>query len=118
MRTLFSVAPALVASLLACATWSSAAQAQDKPLTNAQIEAAASSSSTVDLNQDRKPSFYTRGRHGTEVVEFRDRGKAPEINVHSGLGTNYHMTQPMDYSPKIRDNDAQDGRVPSIGIRF
>lgn len=83
-----------------------------------QATAAATSHATVDLNQDRKPSFYTRDKDGTTVTEFRDRGKLPEIDVHSGFGTNYHMAQPLDSSPKIRDNNSQDQRLPSVGLKF
>lgn len=83
----------------------------------ADARAAATSNSTVDVNQERKPSFAIDER-GTTVTEYRDRGKPTEVDVHSRFGTNYQLTNPQDNAPKIRDNTAQDGRLPSVGLKF
>lgn len=83
----------------------------------ADATAAASSQSSVDVNQTRQPSFYVNDK-GTTVTEYRDRGKPTEVDVHSGFGTNYQLTTPQDNAPKIRDNTAQDGRLPSVGLKF
>lgn len=91
--------------------------AADAAKREATAKAAASSQSTVEINPTRQPSFYVQD-NGTVVQEFRDRGKPTEIDVHSALGTNYQMTQPVDNTPKIRDNSAQDNRLPSVGLKF
>ena len=65
---------------------------------------AAEVSSKVEINQPRTPSFHERSGNGTEITEYRDKGKPVEINVHSNLGTRYHMSAPLDTSPAVRDN--------------
>ncbi|GAA0846631.1 MAG: hypothetical protein CL858_25175 [Cupriavidus sp.] len=68
------------------------------------------------LNQPREPSFQLRERDGTQVTEYRDKGRATDIQVHSGFGTKYEMSKPEDSSPKIRDHDVN--RVPSVNLKF
>ena len=68
------------------------------------------------LNQPREPSFQLRERDGTSVTEYRDKGRATDIQVHSGMGTKYEMSKPEDSSPKIRDHDVN--RVPSVNLKF
>lgn len=68
------------------------------------------------LNQPREPSFQLRERDGTQVTEYRDKGRATEIQVHSGFGTKYEMSKPEDSSPKVRDHDVN--RVPSVNLKF
>ncbi|WP_150791001.1 hypothetical protein [Pandoraea norimbergensis] len=122
MKTLLSRALplALGASLL----FAGQVFAQDANETSAQAakreadaRAAATSTSTVDVNQERKPSFYVDDK-GTTVTEYRDRGKPTEIDVHSRFGTNYQLTTPQDNAPKIRDNTSQTDRLPSVGLKF
>lgn len=80
---------------------------------------AAEVSSKVDVNDvQRTPSFHTEGRSGTEVTEYRDRGKAVEIDVKSSFGTHYQMTSPLDTSPQPRDPSAPVKRVPSINLSY
>ncbi|MCA3184718.1 MAG: hypothetical protein INH13_14105 [Cupriavidus sp.] len=68
------------------------------------------------LNQPREPSFQLRERDGTQVTEYRDKGRSTEIQVHSGFGTKYEMSKPEDSSPRIRDHDVN--RVPSVNLKF
>ncbi|KAI3590030.1 DUF2782 domain-containing protein [Cupriavidus sp. CER94] len=68
------------------------------------------------LNQPREPSFKLRERDGTQVTEYRDKGRATEIQVQSGFGTKYEMSKPEDSSPRIRDHDVN--RVPSVNLKF
>lgn len=75
-------------------------------------------SSSVELNTVREPSFHTRDRAGTEVTEYRDRGKPTEIDVRSNFGTRYQMSNPTDSSPRVPSNGAPNGRVPSISLTY
>lgn len=77
-------------------------------------------SATVDLNVPREPSFYEKSPGGTEITEYRDHGKATEINVHSGLGTHYQMTAPTDVSPHVQNDGSgpADSRLPSIKLTY
>ncbi|MCA3192714.1 MULTISPECIES: DUF2782 domain-containing protein [unclassified Cupriavidus] len=68
------------------------------------------------LNQPREPSFQLRERDGTQVTEYRDKGRSTEIQVQSGFGTKYEMSKPEDSSPRIRDHDVN--RVPSVNLKF
>lgn len=75
-------------------------------------------SSHVELNTVREPSFHTRERDGTEVTEYRDRGKPTEIDVRSNFGTRYQMSTPFDNSPQVPSNGAPNGRVPTIKLSY
>jgi len=75
-------------------------------------------SATVELNVPREPSFHEKSPGGTEITEYRDHGKATEINVHSGLGTNYQMTAPTDTSPKVQNDGPSVTRLPSIKLTY
>ncbi|WP_158901063.1 hypothetical protein [Burkholderia sp. L27(2015)] len=77
-----------------------------------------SASATVDLNVPRVPSFHEKTPGGTEITEYRDRGKATEIDVHSGIGTNYQMTSPVDTSPKVQNNGPAPARLPSVTLKY
>ncbi|MBV8156326.1 MAG: hypothetical protein JO278_01650 [Dyella sp.] len=69
-----------------------------------------------ELNKPREPSFVLRERDGTQVTEYRNKGRATDIQVQSGFGTKYEMSKPEDSSPKIRDHDVN--RVPSVNLKF
>jgi hypothetical protein len=77
-----------------------------------------SASAKVDLNVPREPSFHEKTPGGTEITEYRDRGKATEIDVHSGIGTNYQMTSPVDTSPKVQNNGPAPARLPSVTLKY
>jgi hypothetical protein len=79
---------------------------------------AAEVSSKVEINEPRKPSFYERSGNGTEITEYRDKGKPVEINVHSNFGTRYQMSAPLDTSPQVRDNGRASTRLPSVNLRY
>lgn len=68
------------------------------------------------INQPREPSFQLNERDGTQVREYRDKGRATDIQVRSGFGTKYQMSKPEDSSPKIREHDVN--RVPSVNLQF
>ncbi len=69
-----------------------------------------------ELNQPREPSFQLNERDGTQVREYRDKGRSTEIQVKSGFGTKYEMSKPEDSSPGIREHDVN--RVPSVNLKF
>jgi hypothetical protein len=79
---------------------------------------AAESTATIDLNTPRTPSYHAVSGSGTEITEFRDRGKPVEIDVRSSFGTRYHMSPPIDASPTVRSNGQVSTRLPSIGISY
>ena len=75
-------------------------------------------SAAVELNVPRTPSFHEKSPGGTEITEYRDHGKPTEINVHSGLGTNYQMTAPTDTSPRVNNDGPTQPRLPSIKLTY
>ncbi|WJF89376.1 hypothetical protein QS306_09605 [Paraburkholderia bonniea] len=79
---------------------------------------AAEISSKVDINVPRTPSFHERSGNGTEITEYRDKGKPVEINVQSNFGTRYQMSTPADTSPAVRDNGRASTRLPSVNLRY
>ena len=79
---------------------------------------AAEVSSKVEINQPRTPSYYERSGNGTEITEYRDKGKPVEINVHSGFGTRYSMSSNPDTSPQVRPNGQASTRLPSINLHY
>ncbi|MDR3098624.1 MAG: hypothetical protein LBV73_16320 [Paraburkholderia sp.] len=80
---------------------------------------AARVSSKVNINDvPRKPSFHEVSPNGTEVTEYRDRGKPVEINVHSNFGTRYSMSANPDTSPQVRPNGQASTRLPSINLHY
>ena len=80
---------------------------------------AAEVSSKVDINDvPRKPSYYEKSANGTEITEYRDRGKPVEIDVRSNFGTHYQMSASPDISPKVRSNAQPSTRLPSINLHY
>ncbi len=80
---------------------------------------AAEVSSKVDINDvPRKPSFHEKSRNGTEITEYRDRGKPVEIDVHSNFGTHYQMSASPDTSPQVHSSAQPSTRLPSIGLHY
>ncbi|WP_133646700.1 hypothetical protein [Paraburkholderia flava] len=79
---------------------------------------AAEVSSKVEIDVPRTPSFYERSGSGTEITEYRDKGKPVEIDVHSNFGTRYQMSAPLDTSPTVRDNGRASTRLPSINLHY
>ncbi|MCY0387683.1 hypothetical protein OVY01_10645 [Robbsia sp. Bb-Pol-6] len=96
----------------------SANEAAGLPDLEAINRPAGTASSKVELNGIRQPSYHTRERDGTEVTEYRDRGKPTEIDVRSNFGTHYQMSTPIDNSPRVPTNGAPNGRVPSIRLTY
>jgi hypothetical protein len=80
---------------------------------------AAEVSSKVDINSvPRTPSYYEKSRNGTEITEYRDKGKPVEIDVRSNFGTRYQMSTPADTSPQVRTNGQASTRLPSINLHY
>lgn len=80
---------------------------------------AAEVSSKVDINDvPRTPSFHTKSVNGTEVTEYRDRGKPVEIDVKSNFGTHYQLNASPDTSPHPRDPNAPVTRLPSLNLSY
>lgn len=75
--------------------------------------------SKVDFNDVRRtPSFHEKSKNGTEVTEFRDRGKPVEINVKSNFGTRYQMSASPDTSPRPHDAGVSVTRLPSVNLHY
>jgi hypothetical protein len=79
---------------------------------------AAEVSSKVDINVPRTPSFYEKSGNGTEITEYRDKGKPVEIDVRSNFGTHYQMSASPDTSPKPHDSGQPSTRLPSINLHY
>ncbi|WP_241300374.1 hypothetical protein [Burkholderia stabilis] len=76
-------------------------------------------SSKVDFDDIRRtPSFHEKSKNGTEVTEYRDRGKPVEIDVKSNFGTRYQMSSTPDTSPKPHDAGIPITRLPSLNLRY
>ncbi len=72
-----------------------------------------------DFNEVRRtPSFHEKSKNGTEVTEFRDRGKPVEINVKSNFGTRYQMSASPDTSPRPHDAGVPVTRLPSVNLHY
>jgi len=133
MKPLFPVAVALMLAASGAAM-AQPAQSQDaKAAADAQAAAneraglpdlreinrpAAEVSSKVEINQPRTPSYYERSGNGTEITEYRDKGKPVEINVHSNFGTRYQMSAPTDTSPKVYESGKPPARLPSVNLHY
>ncbi|PMS17687.1 hypothetical protein C0Z18_19745 [Trinickia dabaoshanensis] len=123
-----------VASLAAAPRLAFAAQADNAQAREAQRAAnkaaglpdlteinrpAAEVSSKVDINDvPRTPSFHEKSRNGTEITEYRDRGKPVEIDVHSNFGTRYQMSASPDTSPQVHSSGQPSTRLPSINLHY
>ena len=134
MKPLFPVAVALMLAVSGVAMAAQPApSAQDKAAADAQAEAneraglpdlrainrpAAEVSSKVEINQPRTPSYYERSGNGTEITEYRDKGKPVEIDVRSNFGTRYQMSAPIDTSPQVHDSSRPTTRLPSFNIKY
>ncbi|MEX3785822.1 hypothetical protein AB3X96_09590 [Paraburkholderia sp. BR13439] len=80
---------------------------------------AAEVSSKVDINNvPRTPSFHEVSPNGTEITEFRDKGKPVEINVQSNFGTRYQMSASPDTSPTVHDSGKPSTRLPSVNLHY
>lgn len=76
-------------------------------------------SSKVDINDvPRLPSYHEVSPNGTEITEYRDKGKPVEINVHSNFGTRYTMSSNPDTSPQVRQNGQASTRLPSVNLHY
>ncbi|KND56814.1 hypothetical protein BSCH_01375 [Candidatus Paraburkholderia schumanniana] len=53
-------------------------------------------SSKVEISPPRTPSYHELSTNGTEITEYRDKGKPVEIDVRSNFGTRYQMSAPAE----------------------
>jgi hypothetical protein len=128
-----AIAVAVSATFAVCNTAAAAQPAEDAQThaeTRAANEAAglpdldainrppAEVSSHVDINVPRTPSFHETSPSGTEITEYRDKGKPVEIDVRSKFGTHYEMSASPDTSPKVRSNIQPSTRLPSINLHY
>ena len=74
--------------------------------------------SKVEISPPRTPSYHSLSTNGTEITEYRDKGKPVEIDVRSNFGTRYQMSAPADVSPQVRDNGKASTRLPSINLHY
>ena len=75
--------------------------------------------SKVDFADIRRtPSFHEKSKNGTEVTEYRDRGKPVEIDMKSNFGTRYQVSSTPDTSPKPHDAGIPITRLPSLNLRY
>ena len=79
---------------------------------------AAQVTSKVEISPPRLPSYHEQSTNGTEITEYRDKGKPVEINVHSNLGTSYHMGAPLDTSPSANNSGHPSTRLPSVSLTY
>jgi hypothetical protein len=79
---------------------------------------AAQVTSKVEISPPRLPSYHEESTNGTEITEYRDKGKPVEINVHSNLGTSYHMGAPLDTSPSANNSGHPSTRLPSVSLTY
>lgn len=80
---------------------------------------AAEVTSKVNINDvPRTPSYHEVSPTGTEITEYRDKGKPVEIDVHSNFGTRYSMSADPDTSPKVHDSLQPSTRLPSINLHY
>jgi hypothetical protein len=79
---------------------------------------AAEVSSKVEINVPRTPSFHETSGNGTEITEYRDRGKPVEIDVRSNFGTRYQMSASPDTSPQVHDSARPTTRLPSVNLHY
>jgi hypothetical protein len=100
------------------ATTMSANERAGLPDLDAINRPAAEVSSKVEINVPRTPSFYERSGNGTEITEYRDRGKPVEIDVRSNFGTRYQMSAPTDTSPQVHDSARPTTRLPSVNLHY
>ncbi len=75
-------------------------------------------SSKVEINVAAPAELSRTSTNGTEITEYRDKGKPVEINVQSNFGTRYQMSAPADTSPTVRDNGKASTRLPSVNLSY
>jgi hypothetical protein len=132
MKPLHSVAIAAVLAAASIGAYAQTAPATDAPPAhvmspeeNAGLpdlkainRPAAQVTSKVEISPPRLPSYHEQSTNGTEITEYRDKGKPVEINVQSNFGTRYQMSAPADTSPSVRDNGKASTRLPSWNLRY
>lgn len=70
----------------------------------------------VQGTEQRRLSYELKEENGTHIREYREAGKPVDIEVESSFGTHYHMSNPTNQTPTIRDQSIE--RVPSVRMSF
>lgn len=70
----------------------------------------------VQGTEQRRLSYELKEENGTHIREYREAGKAVDIEVESSFGTHYHMSNPTNQTPTIREQSIE--RVPSVRMSF
>ncbi|CAH2812289.1 MAG: FIG00453540: hypothetical protein [Candidatus Burkholderia crenata] len=131
MKPLQSVAIAAILAAASMGAYAQSAPAADNsahamsPEENAGLpdlkainRPAAQVTSKVEISPPRPSSYHEQNTNGTEITEYRDKGKLVEIDVRSNFGTRYHMSAPADTSPTVRDNGKASTRLPSWNLKY
>ncbi|KNE76484.1 hypothetical protein BCRE_0685 [Candidatus Burkholderia crenata] len=78
---------------------------------------AAQVTSKVEISPPRPSSYHEQSTNGTEITEYRDKGKPVEIDVRSNFGTCYHLSAPADTSLTRRQLSATTARPAHACLR-
>lgn len=79
-----------------------------------QINRPVLESNRLEVNTPRKPHFLFKDGDGTEIIEYREPNRPSNIEVHSGFGTSYQLTQPENGVLQMHNNDLQ--RLTTINL--
>lgn len=79
-----------------------------------QINRPALERNQLNVNTPRKPHFSFKDRDGTEIIEYREPNRTNNIEVHSGFGTSYQLTQPENGALQMHNNNLQ--RLPTVNL--
>lgn len=79
-----------------------------------QINRPVLESNRLEVNTPRKPNFSFKDGDGTEIIEYREPNRPSNIEVHSGFGTSYQLTQPENGALQMHNNNLQ--RLPTVNL--
>jgi hypothetical protein len=79
-----------------------------------QINRPVLESNQLNINTPRKPHFLFKDRDGTEIIEYREKNRPNNIEVHSGFGTSYQLTQPENGGLQMHNNNLL--RLPTVNL--
>jgi hypothetical protein len=71
---------------------------------------------SVQGTEQRRLSYELKQENGTHIREYREGNKPVDIEVESRFGTHYHMSDPTNQTPTIRDQSIE--RVPAVRMSF
>lgn len=68
----------------------------------------------LEINPPRRPHFLFQDGDGTEIIEYREPNHPNSIEVRSGLGTSYQLTQPENGDLQMHNNNLP--LLPTINL--